>query len=259
LEDIVRRSGVMVRDTADFTVKDKGTKENVVTSVDVENEIFLKRELLSLIPGSVFKGEEGDDVPVAQKGYTWIVDPIDGTTNFARRIPEIGISVGLLKDGEPFMGVVYNPYTDNLYSAERGKGARKNGVPIRVSDRPMEDCLLCTAWCAYYKQYASGCFRVSERMHPICNDIRRIGTAAIELSMLAEGAVDLFFEIRLCPWDYAAASVILSEAGGFMVSMEGPVDYDHACAFIAANNEGNLETLAKIVREEFGGKTPYDF
>jgi myo-inositol-1(or 4)-monophosphatase len=96
-------------------------------------------------------------------------------------------------------------------------------------------------------------------MHPICNDIRRIGTAAIELCMLAEGAVDIYFEIRLCPWDFAAASVILSEAGGCMISMEGPVDYDHACTVIAANREDNLETLAKVVREEFGGKTPYDF
>ncbi|MBR4217010.1 MAG: hypothetical protein IKR87_04675, partial [Candidatus Methanomethylophilaceae archaeon] len=104
IEKIVRLSGKNVRESVTFTVTDKGTRENLVTSADIENEKFLKKELLELIPGSVFKGEEGDDVPVAKEGYTWIVDPIDGTTNFSRGIPEVGISVALMKDAQPYIG-----------------------------------------------------------------------------------------------------------------------------------------------------------
>ncbi len=256
IEDIVRRSGKRVREASGFTVSDKGTRENLVTSADVENERFLKEELLSLLPGSVFKGEEGDDVPVAKEGYTWIVDPIDGTTNFSRGIPEVGISVALMKDAKPLAGVVYNPFTDNLYSAEAGKGAFKNGKPITVSNRPLEDAILFTAWCAYDKSLSAPCFEVSERLHPACNDIRRIGTAAVELCMMAEGAAELYFEIRLSPWDFAAASVVLTEAGGHICSFGGPLDYDRPCPVIAANTPGNLAYLARAVVDVFGER-PY--
>ncbi len=257
IENIVRRSGKNVRDSVGFSVTDKGTRENLVTSADIENERFLKKELLEFLPGSVFKGEEGDDAPVLKEGYTWIVDPIDGTTNFSRGIPEIGISVALMKDGRPYIGVVYNPFTDILYSAEEGNGAFKNGKPIHVSTRPFEDGILFTAWCAYDKRFAPPCFEVSERLHPICNDIRRIGTAAVELCMLAEGAAEMYFEIRLYPWDFAAASMILIEAGGHICSFGGPLDYDKPCPVLAANSPQNLISLADVVVDVFDGKRPY--
>lgn len=252
VEDVVRRSGDLVRNAEGFTVTDKGSRENLVTSMDVENERFLKDELTKLIPGSVFIGEEGDDRTIPDKGYAWIVDPIDGTTNFSRGIPEIGISVALLRDGEVWIGVVYNPYTDIMYSAEKGQGATKNGAPIHVSDRPMKDCLLCTAWCAYGKRLAPPSFRVSERMHPICNDIRRIGTAAMELCLLAEGATDLYFEIRLMPWDHAAGLLCVEEAGGVVSGIHGNMPFlDRAGPVLAANDLENLEVLRIVVEEEF--------
>ena len=257
IEDIVRISGKRVRDAHDFTVQNKGTRENLVTSADIENEKFLKSKLTGLIPGSVFIGEEGDEGKILDEGYTWIVDPIDGTANFSRGIPMVGISVALFKDGEPYIGIVYNPFTDTLWKAEVGKGAFKNDVPIHVSDVPFRDAIMCTAWCTYKKELAPACFRISEKVHPQCNDIRRIGTAACELSMLAEGAVDLYFEIRLSPWDYSAALTILKEAGGVCCSIEGDVYYDGTCPIIAANNRENLDRLAKIVRDEFGGVRPY--
>ena len=257
IEKIVRLSGKNVRESVDFTVTDKGTRENLVTSADIENEKFLKKELLELIPGSVFKGEEGDDVPVAKEGYTWIVDPIDGTTNFSRGIPEVGISVALMKGAQPYIGVVYNPFTDNMYTAQIGEGAFKNGKPIRVSNRSFEDGIFFTAWCAYDKKLSAPCFEVSERLHPRCNDIRRIGTAAVELCMLAEGAAEMYFEIRLCPWDFAAASVVLFEAGGHICSFGGPLDYDNPCPVIAGNSPKNLMSVADVVVDVFDGKRPY--
>lgn len=257
IERIVRESGVRVAGASGFTVDSKGGRENIVTSADVENEEFLRRELTALIPGSTFMGEEGEEVRVSDEGYTWIVDPIDGTTNFARGIPMVGISVALFRDGEPFIGVVHNPFTGTLWKAEAGKGAFKDGVRIRVSDRGLGDGIMCTAWCTYEKSLAPPCWRVSERMHPLCNDIRRIGTAACELCMLAEGAVDLYFEIRLNPWDYAAALVCLSEAGGCYRGIDRDVDWNDPSPVIAANGTDNLDVLHGIVSEEFGGRTPY--
>ena len=257
IEDIVRTSGKRVRDASGFTVENKGTRENLVTSMDIENEIFLRRELTSLIPGSTFMGEEGDDARVSDEGYTWVVDPIDGTANFSRGIPMVGISVALFKDGEPHMGFVHNPFTDTTYSAGAGEGAFRNGERVHVSDRELADCIMCTAWCTYETSMAPGCFRVSERMHPMCNDIRRIGTAAVELGLLSEGAVDLYFEIRLSPWDYSAGLLCVKEAGGCYTGIDGDVDWNEPSPVIAANNESNMETILGVVRDEFDGKRPY--
>lgn len=257
IEDIVRMSGRRVAEAHGFTVENKGARENLVTSMDVENEAFLRSELTSLIPGSAFVGEEGDEAEILDEGYTWIVDPIDGTTNFSRGIPMVGISVALFRDGEPYIGVVYNPFTDTLWKAERGMGAFRNGEMIHVSDRAMADGIMCTAWCTYEKRLAPPCWEVSERLHPMINDIRRIGTAACELSMLAEGAVDLYFEIRLSPWDHAAALTILEEAGGCYCAIEGDVVFDRPCPIIAANNRENLDAIRVVVSDVFGGRTPY--
>lgn len=255
--DIVSESGRNVGSANGFSVEEKGSRENVVTSMDIENERFLREKLTSLIPGSSFMGEEGDDSPLLEEGYTWIVDPIDGTMNFSRGIPEIGISVALFKDGEPYIGVVHNPFTGRMYTSEIGKGAWFNGVPMRVSERPLNDCLLSTAWCCYRKEFAPPVFRVSERLYPMINDIRRIGTAAIELSMLAQGAMDLYFEIRLSPWDHAAALTCVKAAGGCYTGIDSDIRFDRPSPVLAANSEENLAVMHDIVAEEFGGKTPY--
>lgn len=240
------------------SVRSKGSREDVVTPTDEENERFLRSRLLDLVPGSSFVGEEGDDAPILDDGYTWIVDPIDGTMNFSRGIPEVGISVALLRDGEPFIGVVHNPFTGRMYCSEIGRGAWRDGVPMRVSHRPLEDCIMSTAWCCYRKSLAPGVFRATESLYPRINDIRRIGTAAVELSMLAEGAIDLYFEVRLSPWDYAGALTCVLAAGGVCRGMDGGVALDGPSPVLAANSENNLEALLDAVREGFPEGTPYD-
>ena len=255
--DIVRESGSRVSSTSGFTVSDKGTRENVVTSADLENEAFLKSRLTSLIPGSVFVGEEGDDSPLLDEGYTWIVDPIDGTMNFSRGIPEVGISGALLRDGEPYIGVVHNPFNGRTWWSRIGDGAWRDGTPMHVSCRPLEECIMSTAWCCYEKSLAPGVFRISESLYPRINDLRRIGTAAVELSMLAEGAIDMYFEIRLSPWDYAAALTCVEAAGGFSRGIEVEVWYDRPSPVLAANSEENMGALLDAVSSEYGGRTPY--
>ena len=257
IADIVSESGRLVGSARGFTVRDKGTRENVVTSMDIDNEAFLRKRLTDLIPGSSFMGEEGDDNPLLDDGYTWIVDPIDGTMNFSRGIPMVGISVALFRDAEPLIGVVHNPFTGSMYTSEIGKGAWLNGEPLRVSDRPCEDCILSTAWCCYGKELSPPSFAVSESLYPRINDIRRLGTAAVELSLLAEGSIDMYFEIRLSPWDYAAALTCVKAAGGMFTGIDSDVRFDRPSPVLAANNEANLEVLHEAVSDAFGGRTPY--
>ena len=135
--DVVSESGRRVAAAHSFSVTDKGSRENIVTSADIENERFLRSRLTSLVPGSAFVGEEGDESPILDDGYTWIVDPIDGTMNFSRGIPEVGISVALFKDGEPYIGVVHNPFTGRMYSAEVGRA--EGTVLILMTGAPYED------------------------------------------------------------------------------------------------------------------------
>lgn len=257
IESIMRESGRRVREDHAFTVSTKGTRENLVTSADVENERFLKSELTSLLPGSAFIGEEGDEASIRDSEWAWIVDPIDGTANFSRGIPMCAVSVALFRDAEPYAGFVLNPFTDTLYSAVVGRGASKDGRPIHVSDRCFADCMLSTAYCCYEKSLAKPCFEVSETLYPRINDIRRIGTAALELALIAEGAGELYFEIRLSPWDYAAGLTILKEAGGCYTGIGGDVSFDGPSPVLAANSEGNLRELEEVVDGVFGGKRPY--
>ncbi len=257
IKNIIRESGRRVANAHGFTVDTKGSRENLVTSADLENERFLKSELTGILPGSAFMGEEGDEASLHETEWVWIVDPIDGTANFSRGIPMCAISVALFKDMEPYAGFVLNPFMDILYSAVKGKGAFKDGTPIHVSDRGFEDALLSTAYCCYEKSLAESCFEVSRRLYPDINDIRRIGTAALELAMMAEGAGELYFEIRLSPWDHAAGLTILKEAGGCYTAIGGEISFDSPSPVLAANSEENLRKLSSVVDDVFHGKRPY--
>ena len=249
-------AGRMILTDAGFTVENKGTKENYVTSTDRRVEVFLKEGLSALLPEADFLGEEGDDLPGDSKLF-WVVDPIDGTANYARGIPASTVSIGLVKDGVPVLGVVRNPYTDETFCAQKGRGAYLNGRPIKVSQRTREHCMVATAWSCYNKSLAHVCFQISERLYGECEDIRRIGTAAYALCLLAKGAEDLMFEIRLSPWDYMAGIVILEEAGGCHSSLDGPVELTRQCTFLAANNQDNLKFVRDTVLSVLGDERPY--
>ncbi|MDD3368586.1 MAG: inositol monophosphatase family protein [Lachnospiraceae bacterium] len=236
--------------TTDFEVTLKGTESNVVSSIDIAVEKYLREQLMPLFPDTGFIGEECEASDFDHT-YLWVVDPIDGTKNFVRGLKSSCISVGLLKDKEPYMGVIYNPYLDELYSAEKGKGAFLNGTQIHVSDKNLPSSLFCTAMSLYNKSLAPYCFHIIEKVYPDCDDIRRIGSAAIELALLASGRVDLYFEIRVFPWDIAAGILLIREAGGFI----GTIDYDQfpvnrPVPVFAANTKENFEYLQKIILEE---------
>ncbi len=247
--DLVREAGKLLMDRK-MEVTQKGNNSNFVTSCDIAVEEFLTERLRTLLPGSLVIGEESEDKPT--KGdLMWVIDPIDGTSNFIRDMGLSAISVGLVKEGEPYLGVVYLPYRDEMFYAKTGEGAFLNGAPIHVSDRDFAHSHLCSAMSLYDKRYAPPCFRIIDRVYQESDDLRRLGTAALELVYLACGRVELYFEIRLCPWDVAGAFPIIKEAGGLIeVLYHEDFPLDKPFPVVAANNRENFARLREIVTEE---------
>ncbi len=236
--------------TAPFSVTEKDSLSNIVTSADQAVERYLQTKLLEILPEAGFLGEEGAETQ--GKEYLFVVDPIDGTSNFTRRIPNSAISVGLKHQGEGILGVVYNIFTGELYYAQAGQGAFCNGEPIRVSKRDFSHAMYYTALSTYRREYSAACMRILDKVFAQCDDFRREGSAALELCCLARGSAELYFEARLFPWDVCAAEVILKEAGGVSQRLYAEhLAEDQPFPIIAANNSENLEKLRAIVAEEF--------
>lgn len=246
---IVREaSKLMILDS--FEISQKEGFANIVTSSDVAVQDYLKIHLAELLPGSGFLCEEEDKHDLDHE-YTWIIDPIDGTANYSRGIRECAICVGLKHNQQMEKAVVYMPRTEELFHAERGNGAYLNGRKIHVSNRPFANSIMCTALAVYHKEYAQICSDIIVETFLQCNDIRRFGAAAPELCYLAMGRCELYFEYLLSPWDFAAASLILEEAGGVLSDLSGnPLDPTAATGVLAANTQENLHRLISIVQEK---------
>lgn len=244
--DIVRQASGLMR-TEGFKIEEKDGVANIVTSSDIAVQNFLMDKLGKLVPGSGFICEEKDIRDFSEE-YVWIIDPIDGTQNYSRGIPDCCISVALARNMELVAGIVYSPGRGELYHAEKGKGAFCNGKPIHVSDRDFANSLFYTAASTYRKEWAGYCFDIIKDIYMECNDLRRNGSAAVELCLLARGYAELYFEMRLQPWDYAAASLILTEAGGYIASFDGAApSLVRGSMVIAANRKSSLDRcLAKV-------------
>lgn len=236
-----------------FTITLKGGDENIVTSADTGIQEFLTENLKRLLPGSGFLCEENDLRDLTHE-YVWIIDPIDGTTNFSRGIKNCAVSVALSHDSNPVLGVVYNIFTGDLFTAIKNGGAKLNGREIKVSQNPFKNSLLCTAMSLYNKKYARICSDVIYDAYMKCNDIRRFGSCALELCYLAAGQCELYFEIRVFPWDYAAGFLILKEAGGILTGLHGEeLKFDKPTPLIGANTPQNYDALNEIVDKHIKG------
>ena len=254
---IVRAASSLMDRSGRFEIHDKGTLENIVTSSDVAVQRFLTKELGLRFPEIGFLCEEEDLSDIAGHEAVWVIDPIDGTANYARGNENCCISVALVEKNEPVLGVVYAPWREELYTAEKGKGAFCNGKPIHVSDRRFEQGILFTAMSTYRKELAKSCSDIIYDIYMECNDVRRTGSAAVELCLMASGFAELYFEMRLMPWDYAAASLVLTEAGGAVCGYDGekPSLYKPSL-FIAANTEEHCNRVLQAVHRHLE-KLPY--
>lgn len=225
--------------TGDY-IDEKSGHANFVTVYDQKVQDFLKNALSEIIPEAKFIGEEGESDAFDNVGYAYIVDPIDGTTNFIRDYRESAISVGLTLDGERVAGAVYNPYLDLMYHAIRGEGAFRNETPIHVSNNTMDQAIVIFGTAPYYEELAKQSFEKAYEIFKKSLDVRRSGSAAIDLCHIADGSADMFFEMRLCPWDFAAGSLIVEEAGGVVTGIDlSPLDVSKSMGVLASN--GHVE------------------
>lgn len=254
ISKIVREAGTIILSASqDKDVREKSGPDDLVTRYDAQVQRFLEERLLSLLPGADFLGEEdlGEELH-AEREYRFIVDPIDGTTNFVKGFPHSGISVGLSRRGEAVLGVVYDPYLDELFTAARGGGAYLNGRPICVSEAALNHGVAVFGTSPYYRQHTGETFALGEAVFRRCMDVRRMAAASLDLCYVAAGRVECYFEYLLSPWDYAAGALIVQEAGGLATDLTGaPLALDQKCSLAAGNPACHraLLELAKTVRD----------
>lgn len=208
---------------------------NFVTQADIEVQEFLIGRLKRLCPQAAFYAEEKDD-NVLTDAPTFIIDPIDGTTNFMRGRDWSSISVALAENGETVAGAVYNPYQKEMFWAEKGKGAYLNDRPIHVSAVPFERALVSMGTSPYQAELARRSMSACAEFLLKAGDLRRLGSAALDLCDVARGNSEVFFELVLSPWDYAAGMLIVTEAGGRVGSPEnGKLGLARKMGVLAAN------------------------
>ena len=183
-----------------------------VTGVDLSISNYIKEKVLEIDDQIGFMSEEETNGVLPEN--RWILDPIDGTTNLVFDYRLSSVSLALLKNNEIVFGVVYNPFNDDLFTAIKGKGAFLNGKPLFCVDREPKDSLIEFGAGSTRKGEAKGNFKIAESVFEDCLDIRRICSTALSISYIAAGRINGYFEKVLKPWDYAAASLILTEAGG---------------------------------------------
>ena len=245
---IVREAGEIVLSAHDVwsQTHEKSSAADLVTEYDLAVERLLKGKLPPLVPGSLFFGEEEKENASPLTGWVFIVDPIDGTTNFVRGLKHSAISVALAHDGVVEYGVVYDPYKDEIFSAKRDGGAFLNGRPVHVSERPLDQGVFGMGTAIYDRQFIAPTMRLTEQLFRRSCDFRRLGAAALDLCGVACGRLDLFFEYSLSPWDHAAGGLILTEAGGVLSTLEGkPMDYTRRCS-VWASNRVNGDILREL-------------
>lgn len=242
IENIVKVCAKQIIDIKQAKIKidNKEGIGNIVTQYDKKIQEELKSNLLKLLPEASFIGEENDYGKIVNPGYTFIVDPIDGTTNFSRGLSLSAISVALLKDAEPYIGVCYNPYIDEMFIAQKGQGAYLNGKAIKVSNKKLHEGIVLTGNAPYYADMREKSLITLKNFAMIASDFRRFGSAVIELCNIACGRAELYFELKLQPWDFAAGMLIVEEAGGKVSQMNGEkMPFDKPTSIFASNNKEN--------------------
>ena len=230
----------------DFKISNKEGVNNLVTEADHAAEKAIIDVVKSAYPGHHILSEEAGDLARASS-YKWIIDPIDGTVNFAHGIPLNAVSIGIEHEGEMVMAAVYNPHLEEFYFAEKGKGATLNDKPIRVSEQKetIKACLV-TGFPYTYINLPNGPLEIFERFIRKGVPVRRLGSAAIDLCWVAAGRFDGFYEHKLEPWDSAAGYLIVEEAGGRVTDLEGNKFSIYQHKVLATNGKIHDEMLAVI-------------
>lgn len=254
IERIIREAAKIILEASDQAErsKTKSSMLDLVTEYDVKVQQFLEKELRALLPEAGFLGEEEGLSDIDGKPYYFIVDPIDGTSNFVADYRHSGISIALVEaqaDGsvQPLLAAIYNPYLDELFTAIHGEGAMLNAEPIRVPETDLRNSLVLFGTSPYRRELADKTFTLVKELYLLSRDLRRGGAAVLDLSYIACGRGALFFEAELSPWDYAAAALIVTEAGAVITDMAGqPLSFKGASSVVAGQPQHHADCLTLI-------------
>lgn len=223
------------------SINTKTSNRDVITEYDLENQNKIINFLSKEFPDAGFFSEESATNTFPENELVFVIDPIDGTMNFTKDIGYSCISVACFKDKKPYVGVVYNPYRDEMFTATLGGGAFCNNQPIHVTSQPLSNSLVQTGTSSYYPELRNEMIKNIKKTMAKCIDIRIQGSGALDICQVAIGRAGLYFEVKISLWDYAAAALILTEAGGEIRTLEGaPVTYGIEKTSIIAGPTTNI-------------------
>jgi len=254
--DLARRAGALLRAGYEqaHTVEHKSSVIDLVTEVDRASEALLVGAIREHFPDHAILAEEGH----AHSGsapYTWMVDPLDGTVNYAHGFPVFCVTLAVAHDGRPFLGVTYDPLRDELFVAERGAGAMLNGRLLRVSStRRLQDSLLATGFSYARAVVQDNNLAEFNRLMPRTRGVRRAGAAALDLAYVAAGRLDGYWEMYLSPWDWAAGALLVEEAGGIVTGFDGEPWQPGQDRLVASNGQIHTELLGELAEARVNRK-----
>jgi myo-inositol-1(or 4)-monophosphatase len=254
--DAARRAGALLLERFGSLrqIHYKGSPSNLVTEMDQQAEALVVDCIRRRFPDHAILAEEGGVRP-GSASHRWIVDPLDGTTNYAHGMPFFAVSIALEIEGRVQVGVVFDPNRDECFTATRGRGAFLNGAPLRVSETPtLDESLLSTGFPYEIRKIRDNNLAEHAAFMVRCRSVREMGSAAINLALVAAGRLDAFWELSLGPWDVAAGCLMVEEAGGRVTNPAGEaVDID-APSVVASNGRIHAEMLAAF--KEVRGQAP---
>jgi len=258
-EDLCKKVCEIVEKVGEFALKNWDIEfdyeikspHNYVTKIDKECENMLIENLSKILPTANFLAEETLSNSYIE-GLTWIIDPLDGTVNFSHKLPIFCISICIIEENEPVEGIVYNPIMKYTYYAKKGSGAYKNNKKILVSKiKNLYNSLLITGFPYYTYTNPKNVFKLFNRFATTAQAVRRLGSAALDLCMVAEGIFEGFWEENLQVWDVAAGSLIVKEAGGKVTDYFGKNNYLFGKTIVATNGKIHkqmLDIISEIVK-----------
>lgn len=244
-----RKAGdFILREANHIKAVETKSENDYVTNVDQAAEQLIIETISSAYPEHSFLGEESGTS--GESDFQWVIDPIDGTTNYIRKIPHWAVSIACKHKGRTQIGVVYDPSKGELFSAVKGRGAQYDGKKCRVSNtKGLEHSLLATGFPFRNQQRLEEYLDVFGKLFPHCSDMRRAGSAALDLAYVAAGRIDGFWEFGLSPWDTAAGVLLVEESGGMVADMNGDPNYENQGSILAANPKAFKEMLKIINRK----------
>ncbi|ACT14057.1 MULTISPECIES: inositol-1-monophosphatase [Pectobacterium] len=248
-----RKAGNLIAknyETPDAVEASQKGSNDFVTNVDRDAERLIIEVIRKSYPQHTIIGEECGELAGEDPAVQWVIDPLDGTTNFIKRLPHFAVSIAVRIKGRTEVAVVYDPMRNELFTATRGQGAQLNGYRLRSSiARDLEGTVLATGFPFKLKQHSKTYINAIGALFTHCADFRRTGSAALDLAYVAAGRVDGFFEIGLKPWDFAGGELLVREAGGIVTDFVGGHNYI-ASGNLVAGNPRVVKAILGTIREE---------